>query len=79
MEFDFESIRHILACPVSHCDLVMIGDSLVSTDAANRRQYPIVDSIPCLIAEESTVLSEEAWLRLMEQSQRIPKVGGPKN
>ena len=75
MPFDFEVLHDILACPESHSDFVVNGDGLVSTDPSTRRQYPILHNIPRLIVDESTVLSEDDWSRIMVRNQRDPTTG----
>lgn len=77
MAFEFESVRNLLRCPQSRSELVLHDNSLVSTDPATRRQYPILDNIPRLIVDESIVLSPDEWSRIMEQHQRNPESGSP--
>lgn len=57
----------ILVCPLSRKELVLEGESLVSTDPETRRQYQIQDGIPNLLIEESEELSVEAWKAIMDR------------
>ena len=65
-EFDFEKLRDILVCPVSHARLVLHGEMLVSTDPETRLSYPIDDNIPRLLADYGTPLSESDWQTVMQ-------------
>ncbi len=71
--FDHELFT-LLRCPEAQVPLKFIAaegdqaDRLVSTDTATRRSYPIVDGIPVMLIEESTVLSENEWSTLMAGS-----------
>jgi uncharacterized protein YbaR (Trm112 family) len=56
-----------LVCPQSHARLVLVGDWLYSTDPATRRRYPIRDGIPIMLVDESEVLSEEEFNKIMQQ------------
>ncbi len=58
----------ILCCPLSHATLVQDGESLVSTDPATRRRYPITDGFPVLLIEEAEELSEEIWKSIMDRA-----------
>lgn len=59
----------ILVCPQSHTPLLRVGDWLYSTDPATRRRYPIRDGIPIMLIDESEVVSEEEFARVMKESQ----------
>ncbi|MDP6849527.1 MAG: hypothetical protein QF524_01170 [Planctomycetota bacterium] len=56
----------ILCCPLSHAALLQDGETLVSTDPATRRRYPITDGFPVLLIEEAEELSEEIWKTELE-------------
>jgi uncharacterized protein YbaR (Trm112 family) len=57
----------ILCCPESKADLVLDGDTLVSTDRKTRRRYKIEGDIPVMLIDESEQLSEEEWLSIMKK------------
>lgn len=57
----------ILCCPESKADLVLDGDTLVSTDRKTRRRYRIDDDIPVMLIDESEQLNEEEWLGIMKK------------
>lgn len=61
----------ILVCPDSHAPLVEDGETLVSTDPKTRRRYRIDDGIPVMLIDESEVLSEEEWRRIMQKYGKI--------
>ena len=63
---DHELIK-ILVCPASHARLVQVGDWLYSTDPATRRRYPIREGIPIMLIEESEVVEETEFNRIMQQ------------
>ncbi len=56
----------LLVCPESHVPLKLVDGRLVSTDRATRRVYRVEDAMPIMLIEESTVLSEDEWRRLMD-------------
>ncbi len=56
----------ILCCPDTKADLVLDGDTLVSTDKETRRLYRIEDDIPIMLIEESEQLSMEEWIEIMQ-------------
>lgn len=60
-------LLNILCCPESKADLVLDGDTLVSTDRKTRRRYRIDDDIPVMLIDESEQLSEEEWLSIMKK------------
>ena len=60
-------LLNILCCPESKADLVLDGDTLVSTDRKTRRRYRIEDDIPVMLIDESEQLSEEEWLSIMKK------------
>ncbi len=59
----------ILVCPQSHARLVRVGDWLYSTDSATRRRYPIREGIPIMLVDESEVVPEEEFARVMKENQ----------
>ena len=57
----------ILACPESKAPLIPLGDWLYSTDSATRRRYPVRDGIPIMLIEESEVVAEAEFQRIMAE------------
>lgn len=51
----------MLVCPKTHARLVQAGDWLYSSNANDRRKYPIRDGIPIMLIEESVEVSEEEF------------------
>ena len=62
-------LMEILVCPDSHARLVQVGDWLYSTDPATRRRYPIREGIPIMLIDESEVVDEAEFKRVMQQVQ----------
>jgi len=60
-----KELLDILCCPESKADLVLDGDTLVSTDSKTRRRYKIVDDIPVMLIDESEQLSYDEWKQIM--------------
>ncbi len=60
-----KDLLDILCCPETKADLVLEGDSLISTDKATRRKYKIKNDIPIMLIEESVQLSEVEWKQIM--------------
>ncbi len=65
-------LLEILVCPESKAPLVLDGDTLVSTDPATRRRYRIKDDIPVMLIDESEILSEEEWRRILAKYDAKP-------
>jgi uncharacterized protein len=61
----------ILVCPESHAKLVLVGDWLYSTDPATRRRYPIRDGLPIMLIDDSEVVEEAEFNRVMQQTQQM--------
>lgn len=59
----------IMVCPQSRAPLVQVGDWLCSTDAGTRRRYPVRDGLPIMLIEESEVMDEEEFNRVMQQAR----------
>lgn len=59
----------ILVCPQSRARLVQVGEWLYSTDPDTRRRYPIRDGIPIMLVDESEVVAEEEFTRVMQENQ----------
>ena len=62
-----KELLDILCCPETKADLVLDGETLVSTDKATRRRYRIVDDIPIMLIDESEQLSLEEWSSIMKK------------
>jgi uncharacterized protein YbaR (Trm112 family) len=63
-------LMEILVCPESHARLIQVGDWLYSTDPATRRRYPIRDGIPIMLIEESEVVDEAEFRRVMSEQEK---------
>lgn len=63
-----EELMRILVCPQTKAPLVQEGDWLYSTDAATRRRYPIVDGIPIMLIDQSQVVDEAEFRRVMDDA-----------
>ena len=62
-----KELLDILCCPETKADLVLDGETLVSTDKATRRRYRIEDDIPIMLIDESEQLSMEEWSSIMQE------------
>ncbi|HMN48100.1 MAG TPA: hypothetical protein PKD67_03100 [Ignavibacteriaceae bacterium] len=62
-----KELLDILVCPETKAELVLDGNTLVSTDKATRRRYRIEDDIPIMLIEESEQLSIEEWTDIMKK------------
>lgn len=60
-----KELLDILCCPETKADLVLEGDSLISTDKNTRRKYRIENDIPIMLIEESEQLDETEWKEIM--------------
>ncbi|UCH66190.1 MAG: hypothetical protein JSW63_03400 [Ignavibacterium sp.] len=65
-----KDLLEILCCPETKADLVLDGDTLVSTDKETRRRYKIEDDIPIMLIEESEQLSIEEWKKIMQKHNK---------
>jgi len=65
-----KELLDILCCPETKADLVLDGETLVSTDKKTRRRYKIVDDIPVMLIDESEQLSIEEWESIMKRHGR---------
>ena len=66
-----KDLLDILCCPETKADLVLDGETLVSTDKETRRRYRIEDDIPIMLIEESEQLSIEDWKTIMLKHNKI--------
>jgi len=62
-----KDLLDILCCPETKADLVLDGETLVSTDKKTRRRYRIEDDIPIMLIDESEQLSMEKWIEIMKR------------
>ena len=58
-------LLEILCCPETKADLVLDGETLVSTDKTTRRRYRIENDIPIMLIDDSEQLSLEEWQKIM--------------
>lgn len=66
-----KELLEMLCCPETKADLVLDGETLVSTDKTTRRRYRIEKDIPIMLIEESEQLSEKEWREIMQRHGRI--------
>jgi uncharacterized protein YbaR (Trm112 family) len=62
-----KELLEILCCPETKADLILDGNTLVSTDKNTRRRYRIEDDIPVMLIDESEQLSVEEWREVMKR------------
>jgi uncharacterized protein len=62
-----KELLEILCCPETKADLIMDGETLVSTDKSTRRRYRIKDDIPVMLIDESEKLSLDEWKSIMKK------------
>jgi uncharacterized protein YbaR (Trm112 family) len=60
----------ILACPQSKAPLVLVGNWLYSTDPNTCRRYPVRDGIPLMLIDESEVVDQAEFDRIMAEHRR---------
>ena len=66
-----KELLEILCCPETKADLILVGNTLVSTDKNTRRRYRIEDDIPVMLIDESEQLSIEEWSEIMKRSGKV--------
>ena len=66
-----KELLDILCCPETKADLVLEGDTLVSTDKKTRRRYKIENNIPIMLIDESEILSVEEWEKIMRKHGKL--------
>lgn len=66
-----KELLDILCCPETKADLVLDGNTLVSTDRNTRRRYRIEDNIPVMLIDESEILSKEEWNEIMKRHGKV--------
>ena len=62
-------LMEILVCPETHARLVQVDDWLYSIDAKSRRRYPVREGIPIMLIDESEVVNEADFYKVMQQVQ----------
>ena len=71
-----ERLLEKMVCPISHAPLVQVDDWLYSTDAKTRRKYPIRDGIPIMLIDESQVVDEDEFQRVVVKANAESKPRG---
>jgi uncharacterized protein len=66
-----KELLEILCCPETKADLVLDGNSLVSTDKNTRRRYRIEHDIPVMLIDESEQISVEEWEKIMAKYGKL--------
>jgi hypothetical protein len=66
-----KELLDILCCPETKADLVLDGDTLVSTDKKTRRRYKIENDIPIMLIDESEILDMEEWEKIMRKHGQL--------
>ena len=66
-----KELLDILCCPETKADLVLDGNTLVSTDKNTRRRYRIEDDIPVMLIDESEQLSMQEWREIMKRHGKV--------
>jgi uncharacterized protein len=66
-----KELLDILCCPETKADLVLDGDTLVSTDKKTRRRYKIENDIPIMLIDESEILGMEEWEKIMRKHGQL--------
>lgn len=60
-------LLEILCCPATKADLILEGDTLISTDKKTRYRYKIEDDIPIMLIDEAEKLELVAWTEIMKK------------
>lgn len=63
-----KELLDILCCPLTKADLVLDGETLVSTDKETRRRYKIKDGIPVMLIDESEQVAVAEWEKIMKRN-----------
>ena len=66
----------ILVCPATKAPVIQVDDWIYSTDRATRRRYPIRDGIPIMLIDESEVVPEAEFDRVMAQIRQTDSPAG---
>lgn len=62
-----KELLNMLCCPETKADLLLDGETLVSTDEKTRYRYKITEGIPVLLIDEAETLSKDEWLKIMQK------------
>lgn len=66
-----KELLDILCCPKTKAELVLDGDTLVSTDKETRLKYRIENDIPVMLIDEAEELSLEEWREIMKKNGKV--------
>ena len=66
-----KELLEILCCPETKADLVLDGNTLVSTDKHTSRRYRIEEDIPIMLIDESEQVSMEEWKSIMKKHGKV--------
>jgi hypothetical protein len=66
-----KELLDILCCPETKADLILDGNTLVSTDKNTRRRYRIEDDLPVMLIDESERLSMQEWREIMKRHGKV--------
>jgi len=66
-----KELLDILCCPETKADLVLEDNFLISTDPLTRRKYRIENDIPVMLIEESEIMDEETWKKIMIKHGKV--------
>lgn len=66
-----KELLDILCCPETKADLVLDGETLVSTDKKTRRRYKIENDIPIMLIDESEILRMDEWEKIMRKHGKL--------
>jgi uncharacterized protein YbaR (Trm112 family) len=65
-----KELLEILCCPLSKAELVLDGETLVSTDKETRRRYKIKNDIPVMLIDESEEVDIAEWTAIMKKHKK---------
>ncbi|HEX3074575.1 MAG TPA: Trm112 family protein [Ignavibacteriales bacterium] len=65
-----KELLDMLCCPETKAELVLDGETLVSTDEKTRYRYKITEGIPVLLVDEAEQLPKDEWLKIMQRHKR---------
>ncbi len=66
-------LLEILCCPETKADLILDGETLISTDGKSRRRYKIVNDIPIMLIDESEIVNVDEWKAIMQKHGKQSK------
>lgn len=65
-----KELLEILCCPLSKAELVLDGETLVSTDKETRKRYKIKNDIPVMLIDESEEVDIAEWTAIMKKHKK---------